>query len=56
MKYASNTYLSQVKYWHVASLGIILPKAGDNKGAEMCTFFFRMSKVRFSYDMAHADG
>ena len=38
MKDASDTYLSRVKHWHVASLGIILSKAGDNKVADMCTF------------------
>ena len=34
-KVASDTYLSQVKYWHVASLGIKLSKAGNNKGADI---------------------
>ena len=39
-KVASDTYLSQVKYWHVASLGIKLSKAGNNKGADIRTFFY----------------
>ena len=34
-KVASDTYLSRVRYWHVASLGIKLFKAGNNKGADM---------------------
>ena len=36
-------YLLRVKLfyiWHVASLGIILSKADDNKGADKCTFFY----------------
>ena len=40
MKDASDTYLSPVKYWHVASLGIILSNAGYNKGADMYTSLF----------------
>ena len=39
---ASDTYLSQVKYWHVASLGIKLSKAGNNKGADIRTFFLHV--------------
>ena len=42
MKDASDTYLSRVKYWHVASLGILLSKAGDIKGVDMCIFFVRI--------------
>ena len=34
-KVASDTYLSRVKYWHVASLGLKLFKAGNNKSADM---------------------
>ena len=39
---ASDTYLSRVKYWHVASLGIELSKPGNNRGTDMW-IFFRMS-------------
>ena len=38
-KVASDTYLSRVKYWHVASLGIKLSKAGNNKGSDTWTLF-----------------
>ena len=46
-KVASDTYLSQVKYWHVASLGIKLSKPGNNKGADIRTFFFACHKLGF---------
>ena len=46
-KVVSDTYLSQVKYWHVASLGIKLSKAGNNKGADIRTFFFACHKLGF---------
>ena len=55
MKDESNTHLSRVNYWHVASFGIILSKAGDNKGADMCTFLFAYVISRVSYDMAQTN-
>ena len=42
VKDASDIYLSRVKHWHVAILGIILSKACDNKAADMCTFCVRI--------------
>ena len=37
----------RVKYWHVASLGIKLSKAGNNKGADIRTFFSACHKLGF---------
>ena len=47
---ATHTYRG-IKYWHVASLGIILSKAGDNKGADNLHLFVRIRH----HDMGQMD-